>query len=152
MHVHVSVNYAFLFSSYFLFGLPFGFQIAHCTSIKWLAFNFLSPLNTHVNHCIPVDFSCNYRRSTISPGEQQRLALARLCYQQPLLAILDEATSQLSESDERQAFFSLLQRGISLVSIGHRTSLRQYHTRELQLVAESTAGWRLGEIASAGDV
>ncbi len=87
---------------------------------------------------------CVFRRATISPGEQQRLALARLCYQHPRLAVLDEATSQLSEPDEQQAYESLLRRGINLVSIGHRASLRAYHTKELELLGGGA--WRFGDI------
>ncbi|VDL93207.1 unnamed protein product [Schistocephalus solidus] len=78
-------------------------------------------------------------RSTLSPGEQQRLALARLCYQQPPLVVLDEATSQLSEMDEISAYQSIANRKITMISVGHRGSLRRFHQHELQL------GGQLGE-------
>ncbi|VDN26230.1 unnamed protein product [Dibothriocephalus latus] len=69
----------------------------------------------------------------MSPGEQQRLALARLCYQHPRLVVLDEATSQLSEMDETSAYQSIASRNITMISVGHRGSLRRFHQHELAL-------------------
>lgn len=37
-----------------------------------------------------------YRQDTLTPGEQQRLAFARVLYQCPVLAILDESTCSVS--------------------------------------------------------
>ncbi|KAL7065552.1 hypothetical protein AAHC03_04453 [Spirometra sp. Aus1] len=84
-------------------------------------------------------------RYTLSPGEQQRLALARLCYQKPRLAVLDEATSQLSEMDETSAYQSIAKRNITMISVGHRGSLRRFHQQELELHGQ-WGDWKLTQI------
>nr|VZI07111.1 unnamed protein product [Spirometra erinaceieuropaei] len=84
-------------------------------------------------------------RYTLSPGEQQRLALARLCYQKPRLAVLDEATSQLSEMDETSAYQSIAKRNITMISVGHRGSLRRFHQHELELHGQ-WGDWKLTQI------
>ncbi|VDP71423.1 unnamed protein product [Echinostoma caproni] len=78
-------------------------------------------------------------RSCYSPGEMQRLVLAAVCYKNPQIVFLDESTSQLSETDEARAYQSLVQRGITSVSVGHRPSIRAYHRRELQITPLSVA-------------
>jgi vitamin B12/bleomycin/antimicrobial peptide transport system ATP-binding/permease protein len=65
----------------------------------------------------------------LSSGEQQRLALARLLLARPRYAILDEATSALEPADESALYQLLRKRGITLVSVGHRSSLAAYHDR-----------------------
>ncbi|CAM9734331.1 unnamed protein product [Scytosiphon promiscuus] len=70
----------------------------------------------------------------LSLGEQQRLAFARLLYNKPTLAILDESTSALDLANEER-MFALLDTlpGLSLVSVGHRPSLVQFHDTKLIL-------------------
>ena len=81
---------------------------------------------------------------TLSGGEQQRLAIARLLLHRPRLVLLDEATSATDLASETQLYQLLLQSGCSLVSVGHRPSLRAFHQRELQL--DGRGGWQLGDI------
>ena len=71
----------------------------------------------------------------LSPGEQQRLAIARAILQAPDFLFLDEATASLDEGSEA-ALYRLLQErlpGATLVSIGHRSTLLAYHRRQLML-------------------
>ena len=77
----------------------------------------------------------------ISQGEQQRLAFARLFVNLPRFAFLDEATSALDAANEAMLYRHLAAAPITIVSVGHRTSLAQYHDRNLEL---SPAGrWNL---------
>lgn len=63
----------------------------------------------------------------LSLGEQQRLAFARLLLAEPTLAILDESTSALDLAYEREMYQALQAKGTTYVSVGHRTSLKEYH-------------------------
>ena len=72
---------------------------------------------------------------TSSLGEQQRLALARAILIAPQYLFLDEATASLDEPAEAR-LYALLQEclpGTAIVSIGHRSTLRAFHSRRLEL-------------------
>ncbi len=71
----------------------------------------------------------------LSPGEQQRLAIARALLYAPQWLFLDEATSALDETDEASLYQVLLDQlpGVTLLSIGHRASLKRFHPRQLRL-------------------
>ena len=71
--------------------------------------------------------------TVLSPGEQQRLVIARLLLRRPAVAILDESTAAMGEDSEAELYGLLQAAGITTISIGHRQSLRCYHARELQL-------------------
>lgn len=83
----------------------------------------------------------------LSPGEQQRLAFARLLYHKPILAVLDEATSAVSLDVEKRLYESCLERKITLLSVGHRNSLKQFHQQVLYLSGEN-GGWELQDLPS----
>lgn len=71
----------------------------------------------------------------LSVGEQQRLAFVRAHIQQPQWLFLDEATSALDEDTEAN-MYSLLQerlQQITVVSVGHRSTLNKYHELVLRL-------------------
>jgi putative ATP-binding cassette transporter len=72
----------------------------------------------------------------MSLGEQQRLAFARLSLNKPQWVFLDEATAALDqESQDRvMSLFDDELKDSTLLSIGHRPDLAEYHTRTLQLV------------------
>ena len=73
----------------------------------------------------------------LSGGEQQRLALARVFLRQPTWLFLDEATSALDEETERTIYERLLrdaaQRGATVVSVAHRSSVGVLHQSQWQL-------------------
>jgi putative ATP-binding cassette transporter len=85
-------------------------------------------------------------------GEQQRVAFARLFLRKPRFAFLDEATSALDEENQDTLYRLLQKSGIGFISVGHRTTLAQYHDRILQL--EHAGAWELkaaGEIKADAD-
>ena len=71
----------------------------------------------------------------LSGGEQQRLATARALVFKPDWLFLDEATASLDEPMEMAVYDALKQRlpATTMVSIGHRPSLRQWHDRQVEL-------------------
>lgn len=71
----------------------------------------------------------------LSGGEQQRIAFARLLLNPPDIAIMDEATSALDEEGQARmmAFLRTDLAGSTVLSVGHRPNLEQYHEREIRL-------------------
>jgi putative ATP-binding cassette transporter len=65
----------------------------------------------------------------LSPGELQRVAFARLLLQKPDWAFLDESTSMLDTANETYLYQLLRDRlpGCSIVSVGHRPTLDEFH-------------------------
>ena len=84
---------------------------------------------------------------TLSGGEKQRLAFARILLQRPNIVVLDEATSALDPGSQSRLMVLLL--GFSdttIISVGHREELEPFHSRKLVLVR------RLGETRLVSDV
>ncbi|XP_002973973.2 ABC transporter D family member 2 [Selaginella moellendorffii] len=80
---------------------------------------------------------------TLSGGEKQRLAVARLLFHNPKFAVLDECTSAVSADGEEKLYRQLHERGITMLSIAHRPALMKYHTAVLYLDgSQSGYGWR----------
>ena len=71
----------------------------------------------------------------LSPGEQQRIAIARALLKRPRWLFLDEATSALDEAAEAHVYALVKERlpDTAIVSIGHRPSLTALHERKLVL-------------------
>ncbi len=70
----------------------------------------------------------------LSPGEQQRLAFARVLLQHPAVVFLDESTSALDADAEALVYALVMQRlpQCIVVSVGHRESLAKWHGRSLR--------------------
>ena len=82
---------------------------------------------------------------TLSLGEQQRVAFARIVVNKPDFVFLDEATSAMDIATESKLYALLRRSGAAFVSVGHRPSLVDFHARTLQLHAGGS--WELGEAA-----
>ena len=84
----------------------------------------------------------------LSPGEQQRLAFARVLLQKPDWIFLDEAGSALDEETEAALYRLLRQQlpHVTIVSIAHRSSLAGLHDRRLEIGQGSDGIGRLAEI------
>ena len=74
----------------------------------------------------------------LSPGEQQRVAFARAVLLQPAWLFLDEATSSLDENAEQELYRMVKERlrQTTILSIGHRSSLQDFHSRTLELKSD----------------
>jgi putative ATP-binding cassette transporter len=76
----------------------------------------------------------------LSLGEQQRLAIARVILQEPDFLFLDEATASLDEAAEASLYRLLHERlkGMTIVSIGHRSTLGAFHRRRFEVAPSET--------------
>jgi vitamin B12/bleomycin/antimicrobial peptide transport system ATP-binding/permease protein len=82
----------------------------------------------------------------LSPGEQQRIAFARILLTRPRVVFFDEATSALDEGLE-YTMYALVRSELPetiLVSVTHRSTVGQHHEKHLQLHGEGR--WTLGEV------
>lgn len=82
----------------------------------------------------------------LSPGEQQRVAFARVLLAKPQAVFLDEATSALDEGLEF-ALYQLLRTELPecvVVSVSHRPTVEQHHDQVLELLGEGR--WELRRI------
>lgn len=78
---------------------------------------------------------------TLSIGEQQRLAFARLLLTAPRFAFLDEATSALDLANEARLYRALMATKTTPISVGHRASILKYHAWVLEIQGEGR--WQL---------
>lgn len=72
---------------------------------------------------------------TLSGGEKQRITIARVLLHRPDIIVLDEATSALDpkSQDELMKLLSEEMEGLTIISVGHRPELEQFHSRKLTL-------------------
>ena len=76
---------------------------------------------------------------TLSGGEKQRLAFARVLLHRPDIVVLDEATSAL-DPDSQDKMMQLVTRELgatTIVSVGHRPELEAFHNRKIVLERRS---------------
>ncbi|MBX9621697.1 MAG: ABC transporter ATP-binding protein/permease [Alphaproteobacteria bacterium] len=71
----------------------------------------------------------------LSLGEQQRISMARALLTKPRWLVMDEATSAMDEASEGHLYRLLKERlpETTLITIGHRESLKALHIREIRL-------------------
>ncbi|CAM9814848.1 unnamed protein product, partial [Choristocarpus tenellus] len=75
-----------------------------------------------------------------------RIGLARVLFHRPFLAFLDESTSALTEEAEQEVYVALEAIGVTVVSVGHRSSLHKLHCQVLKIVGgDSDGAWELSE-------
>jgi putative ATP-binding cassette transporter len=86
--------------------------------------------------------------NVLSIGEQQRVAFARLFLRNAKFAFLDEATSALDEDNQERLYQLLKESHVGFISVGHRTTLIEFHDRVLQL--DRSGSWEIMEGAQPG--
>ncbi len=72
---------------------------------------------------------------TLSGGEKQRLAFARLLLHNPDIVVLDEATSALDEKSQDKMMGIVIKElpKATIVSVAHRVELEAFHSRKIVL-------------------
>jgi putative ATP-binding cassette transporter len=82
----------------------------------------------------------------LSPGEQQRIAFARVLLNAPSAVFLDESTSALDEGQEFALYRTLRERlpDCVVVSVSHRGTVEQHHDDRLELLGSGQ--WRLAPV------
>jgi len=88
-------------------------------------------------------------KDVLSGGEKQRMGFARLLYHEPQYAIIDEGTSAVSSDVEGLLYETCKEKGITLITISTRASLKKYHTYNLILgQGESGDAWEFDRIGT----
>ncbi|KAK2740599.1 hypothetical protein FQN55_008808 [Onygenales sp. PD_40] len=88
-------------------------------------------------------------KDVLSGGEKQRMGMARLLYHEPKYAFVDEATSAVSSDVEGLLYEQAKHRGITLITISTRVSLKKYHTFNLTLgMGEDGSEWEIQRIGT----
>lgn len=72
---------------------------------------------------------------TLSGGEKQRLAFARLLLNAPDIVVLDEATSALDDNSQDKIMETVIDElpDVTILSVGHRAELEAFHSRKITL-------------------
>ena len=88
----------------------------------------LEHLNDKIEEDAPWD-------QTLSGGEKQRLAFARLLLHNPDIIVLDEATSALDEKSQDKMMDMVMTAlpKATIISVAHRAELEAYHSRKITL-------------------
>ncbi|GGC83938.1 ABC transporter ATP-binding protein/permease [Chelatococcus reniformis] len=94
----------------------------------------------HLRHLVGRLDEEGHWAQTLSLGEQQRLAVARALLARPDWLFLDEATAALDEGLEEMIYRLIGEHlpATTVVSIGHRSTLRAFHGRRIDMEADET--------------
>ncbi|KAH0422154.1 peroxisomal abc transporter [Colletotrichum camelliae] len=88
-------------------------------------------------------------KDVLSGGEKQRMGFARMLYHEPQYAIVDEGTSAVSQDVEGYLYEMCKEKGITLITISTRASLKKYHTYNLILgMGERGDEWEFERIGT----
>ena len=91
-------------------------------------------------------------KDVLSGGEKQRMGIARLLYHLPKYAFVDEGTSAVSADVEGGLYETCKSRGITLITISTRASLKRYHSFLLTLgLGEEASEWSFMRIGTKSE-
>jgi ATP-binding cassette, subfamily D (ALD), peroxisomal long-chain fatty acid import protein len=89
-------------------------------------------------------------KDVLSGGEKQRMAIARILYHEPRYAFVDEGTSAVSSDVEGLLYEICKERGVTLITISTRASLKKYHVWNLTLgLGAEGEEWEMKRIGTA---
>jgi putative ATP-binding cassette transporter len=86
---------------------------------------------------------------TLSGGEKQRLAFARILLHRPDIIVLDEATAALDSASQDRVMEVLSQelKDATVVSIGHRAELADFHHRKIIILRRRGGAGIVSDVA-----
>jgi putative ATP-binding cassette transporter len=86
---------------------------------------------------------------TLSGGEKQRLAFARLLLHNPDIVVLDEATSALDEKSQDRMMEMVIRElpNATIVSVAHRAELEAFHSRKILLERHKDGAKLVSDVA-----
>ena len=91
-------------------------------------------------------------KDVFSGGEKQRMGIARLLYHEPRYVFIDEGTSAVSSDVEGLLYETAKDKGITLITISTRASLKKYHTYNLVLgLGEDGYDWEWNQIGTESE-
>ncbi|KAK3049286.1 ATP-binding cassette long-chain fatty acid transporter pxa1 [Extremus antarcticus] len=91
-------------------------------------------------------------KDVLSGGEKQRMGIARLLHHKPRYAIIDEGTSAVSADVEGGLYETCKAKGITLLTISTRASLKRYHNFLLTLgLGEDAGKWEFVRIGTKSE-
>ncbi|KAJ9664753.1 ATP-binding cassette long-chain fatty acid transporter pxa1 [Neophaeococcomyces mojaviensis] len=91
-------------------------------------------------------------KDVLSGGEKQRMGIARLLYHEPRYAFIDEGTSAVSSDVEGLLYETAKDKGITLITISTRASLKKHHTYNLVLgLGEEGYDWEWHQIGTESE-
>lgn len=91
-------------------------------------------------------------KDVLSGGEKQRMGFARLLYHEPKYVVIDEGTSAVSGDVEGGLYEGLKAKGMTLITISTRASLRRYHQWTLTLgLGDQGDGWEVQRIGTQSE-
>ena len=99
-----------------------------------------------------IDLDDNWTQR-LSGGEQQRLAVARAILAKPTWLLLDEATAAMDTKLESAIYKTIAERlpDTTIVSIAHRDTMDDHHTRHLTMQPETAGGFTLNDSKVAAE-
>ncbi|TGZ78432.1 hypothetical protein EX30DRAFT_359795 [Ascodesmis nigricans] len=83
-------------------------------------------------------------KDVLSGGEKQRISWARILYHSPAFAVVDEPTSAVSSDVEGLLYEVAKRRGVTVVTLSTRGSLKKYH--KVVLALDGEGGWRVERV------
>lgn len=87
-----------------------------------------------------LEADCDWSK-VLSLGEQQRVSFARILISGPRYVFLDESTSAVDIPTEERLYRTLMESGVTFVSVGHRETILRFHDRALRLLVGG--GWEI---------